>query len=153
MQKLPSPSHGAKAERLDALTGLRFVAAFAIVLHHSRNILPGVIPPGWPLDHGVSFFFVLSGFILTHVYPSLQDRTAVAQFFVARIARIWPAHVVAMLLVIAVFGVSFVAQSGTLPTIANVLLLHAWVPLPKYFFGYNAPSWSICSVSTCCSRC
>jgi peptidoglycan/LPS O-acetylase OafA/YrhL len=51
--------------RLDALTGLRFFAALAIVIHHTFRL------PEWPLPQSVSFFFVLSGFILAHVYPEL----------------------------------------------------------------------------------
>ena len=50
--------------------------------------------------HGVSFFFVLSGFILTYAYPTLPDAEAVRRFWVARFARLWPVHIVAALLFI-----------------------------------------------------
>ena len=44
------------------------------------------------LGQGVSFFFVLSGFILTFVYPTLDTGREVRGFWLARFARIWPAY-------------------------------------------------------------
>src|SRR5215211_4335877 len=90
--------------RLDGLTSLRFIAASMIVLSHT-TILFG-LPYAWldplPLDHGVSFGFVLSGFILAYVYPSLSWQKA-PRFWWARIARLWPAHLVGFLLVLVLF--------------------------------------------------
>ncbi len=61
------------AQKLDTLTGLRFFAAIAILIHHLRGFgLPKEVLEGWALDNGVAFFFVLSGFILAYVYPSLD---------------------------------------------------------------------------------
>src|SRR5688500_18317145 len=89
-------------KKIDALTSLRFVAAALIVLHHSRGLFDFDQSLGDPfqLSQAVSFFFVLSGFILTYVYPSLGD-TGARRFFLARVARIWPAHVAAFLLIVA----------------------------------------------------
>jgi peptidoglycan/LPS O-acetylase OafA/YrhL len=88
----------AQKARLSALTTLRFIAASGIVLHHLRGpLLPNDAFAAWPLDNAVSFFFVLSGFILAYTYPKLERPGAVRDFFVARIARIWPVHLVAAL--------------------------------------------------------
>lgn len=76
-------------EKLHALTSLRFFAAAMIVVYHSA-VPFGVLNPRWltiRFDAGVSFFFVLSGFILTHAYWSLDMRGA-GRFLVARVARI-----------------------------------------------------------------
>src|ERR1043165_7204483 len=90
--------------KLNALTGLRIVGAGMIVVHHSRMLKIAV--PAYAWDHGVSFFFVLSGFILAYAYPSLDSRRDVFNFLGARIARIWPAHIAALLLAMVLLRMS-----------------------------------------------
>jgi peptidoglycan/LPS O-acetylase OafA/YrhL len=130
-------------QKLNALTSLRFFAAAAVVILHSQgNFLPFELPWGWPFSAvGVSFFFVLSGFILFHVYPELPTGRDVVRFWVARAARLWPLHLFALLLLFAT--VSNRGEEGALPFVANVFLVHAWVPMKDFFFGYNSVSWSI----------
>jgi peptidoglycan/LPS O-acetylase OafA/YrhL len=120
--------------RLSALTGLRFVAASMVFVLHS---VPQ--PEKWlALDQGVSFFFVLSGFILTYIYPDLPNFAAVKRFYIARIARLWPLHLLTMLFVVGIAGIpSFEAL------VLNASLLQAWVPIQRIYFSYNAVSWSI----------
>ncbi len=122
--------------QLPALTGLRIVAAGMIVANHSRAL--NIPVPNYALDHGVSFFFVLSGFIIAYAYPKLDNKGEVFNFIAARIARIWPAHIVALLLVIAVIQMPLDRKF-----VANALLLQGWVPSSPWYFSYNAPSWSI----------
>ena len=69
--------------KLDALTGLRFFAAALIVAEHATMLR--VRLPAWGYDHGVSLFFVLSGFILAHVYPQLDDWRSACRFLVLRV--------------------------------------------------------------------
>jgi peptidoglycan/LPS O-acetylase OafA/YrhL len=129
---------------LAPLTSLRFFAAFAIVVHHVRgHFLPADILAAWPLDQGVSFFFVLSGFVLTHVHSDLTlTRTDLQNFFVARFARIWPAHVFAIVLLLTLVGTSRV--DGPPPSfLLNLLLLQGWVPIKDVFFSYNGLSWTV----------
>jgi peptidoglycan/LPS O-acetylase OafA/YrhL len=121
---------------MNALTGLRIVAAGMIVAHHSRGLQIPV--PNYALDHGVSFFFVLSGFIIAYAYPKLDSKGEVFNFIVARIARIWPAHFAALLLVVTLLQMPLDRTF-----VANALLLHGWVPSWPWYFSYNAPSWSI----------
>src|SRR5260370_9304602 len=95
------------ASKLDALTGLRFFAAFAIVIHHSRGtFLTADRLSDWPLDSAVSFFFVLSGFVLTHVYPQLPSREHIGKFLFSRFSRIWPVHLFSLFLTL--FFLSYV---------------------------------------------
>jgi peptidoglycan/LPS O-acetylase OafA/YrhL len=131
---------------IHALTSLRFFAAAAIVLHHSQGNFGVPLRVGAPfvLDHAVSFFFVLSGFILTHIHGGLAKGQRSA-FLVARIARIWPGHIGALALLLVVFG-AYATDSGVFDPsvfISNALLLQAWIPFRSYFFSYNGATWSV----------
>src|SRR6202008_2295743 len=85
--------------RLPSLTGLRFVAAFGVFGLHAYSLVKLTDPiarRGAQLlfdagDLGVSFFFVLSGFVLTW---SARPGRGPLRFWQGRIARIWPAYLV-----------------------------------------------------------
>ncbi|WP_216623207.1 acyltransferase family protein [Corallococcus exercitus] len=88
-------------QHLDALTGLRFLAAAHVVAYHVYHLVfTGTeAPPGLHglLDSGyvgVSFFFVLSGFILGYNYLERPPDTHEARkaFWVARFARVYPVY-------------------------------------------------------------
>ena len=140
-------------EQLKALTSLRFFAALWVVLFAywpnlaGAGAAPGFIQKGFL---GVELFFVLSGFILCHVYlPSWQDaRFRYGKFIWARVARVYPLHLATLagigLLAAAamVAGVSVgagILSWDTLP--AHVLMVHAWGFAAEA--GWNHPSWSI----------
>lgn len=142
---IAAPSAG-RVTRLQSLTSLRFFAAGCIVLAHIQGNLathPSFAYP-FALEQGVSFFFVLSGFILTYVYPRLDIRGA-RRFVVARFARIWPMHIVALLVFLAL--VPSYARSSVVnvpwTTLVTILLLHAWFPIPNIYAAFNLVSWSI----------
>ncbi|MEI7435498.1 MAG: acyltransferase [bacterium] len=133
--------------RLAALTSLRFFAVVAIVVGHTQGCF------GIPLNfmepfnqcQAVSFFFVLSGFILTWVYPAL-DGPAVKTFLLARFARIWPAHMAALLLLLLLFAPDerFLTETTRWwMVLANLSLTHAWIPFQACGYHFNAVSWSI----------
>jgi len=127
---------GIQVEKLRALTGLRFIAAAFILVHHGRAF--HIQEPPLLLDHGVSLFFVLSGFILSHVHPKLVGCEAIRTFLILRVARIWPAHVVTLLAAAVLFQP---VVDGKL--VANLLLVQAWIPLSPWYFSFNGVSWSI----------
>ena len=137
---------------LRALTTLRFLAAAWVVLytawpHLNVGFTPTAVSKGYL---GVEVFFVLSGFILSHVYlqPAGEKRFSYTGFLWARIARVYPLHLVT-LAGMAVLGVGAalaglaVSDSLTdwrsLP--AHLTLTHAWGLAPTSAF--NHPSWSI----------
>jgi peptidoglycan/LPS O-acetylase OafA/YrhL len=134
--------------QIPSLTALRFLAAAMIVLYHSNLSFPidkrGFIA-SCALEQGVSFFFVLSGFILYYSYPLLESKRQVADFLSARFARVWPAHISAVLLFMALSADWWLPKGATVPwiTLANVCMLQAWIPQSRAFFSLNAPSWSI----------
>lgn len=122
-----------------------------IVVLHSDGLfgLPKNMLSDFPLEQGVSFFFVLSGFILTYVYPDLKAAGARRRFIWARIARIWPLHFATFLA-----AAILLPQSALFPytddianklgiAVANVLLVQSYIPNISYYFGFNSVSWSI----------
>lgn len=124
--------------RIEQLTSLRFFAALAIVFHHLMGQM-GVGEIYLPLGQGVSFFFVLSGFILTYVYPSLPDTREIVGFWRARVARIWPAHIASFLLGWWLLGYKIEPLTAS----AYLILVQAWIPIWDFYFAYNAVAWSI----------
>ena len=93
---------GPVPSRLDSLTGLRFFAAEMVVIHHFSNF--ATLPFLWRYQGfgatGVTFFFVLSGFVLTW---SFRPADTPGRFYWRRFARIWPLHAVTTLLALPVF--------------------------------------------------
>lgn len=126
--------------KINSLTSLRFFAAAMIVVLHSWEMLGwvGMYLNTYSLVQGVSFFFVLSGFILTYVYPTLNTREAIGRFFIARFARIWPAHLFSFILLFR-----FNVWNFSLVALTNLIMVHSWIPLKEYFFSFNSVSWSI----------
>ena len=95
----------------------------------------------------MDFFFILSGFILAYVYrPGFANgKYRFFDFILARIARIYPVHLVTLL-----FWVGLGAWSGFLWShdrfgipgfVSNLLMIHAWNVLPQN--TWNFPAWSI----------
>lgn len=138
-------SVAAGQKHIKSLTGLRIFPAVAIVLIHSGEHFPALTNASgaFAVTQLMTFFFVLSGFILTLNYPSIRDWKATFSFYFARFARVWPAHASCLLLLIFLIPETFRVTSTTLPMfLANISLAHAWIPSWKYFFSFNAPSWS-----------
>ena len=143
------------------LTGIRFVAAFWVLLYHLQDpldrigvmdipVLSDVIRVG---RLGVDLFFALSGFIITHTYlRRLGPRLAVGatvEFWWLRLARVYPVHFV----MLNVAGIAIVAQTWVTGVtkdrpwltvgdyLRNVLLIQEWGPHPDR--GWNVVAWSL----------
>lgn len=128
----------ARPNKLDSLTSLRFFAAAGVVVHHLMD---------WQIPHinfdfgvGVSFFFVLSGFILTYVYQAPQQK--LGKYYLARVARIFPLHI-ATLLFAALFLVPGYTARGPLEFVQNLFLLQSWTPTFASVFSYNHVAWTL----------
>jgi peptidoglycan/LPS O-acetylase OafA/YrhL len=139
------PRSARRHGQLGALTGLRFFAALAVVFYHVPFVLPKSVSltllPNGAL--GVSFFFILSGFILTHVYAD----TAFTKigFYRKRFARIVPLHLLTFVVWTMLFFNTWgnPLQDKLNSGIANILLLQAFFSGQLFNLGYNAVSWSI----------
>jgi peptidoglycan/LPS O-acetylase OafA/YrhL len=144
------------ARYVPPLTGIRALAALLVLgLHADQNVPAGaasVLPFLGRGYLGVDFFFVLSGFIITHVYSSSlaqPNRNAVQIFLWHRFIRLYPVHVTVLSVLVALI---YLARAADIPLNNpqdwraseipwQLTLLHAWGVLPKA--GWNAPSWSI----------
>lgn len=141
-----------KVEALDALTSLRFFAAAYVVAFHYDRYFFASAPR---LDavllgfSGVTFFFVLSGFILAYNYAAVDFSApgAKPRFYRARVARIAPVYLLALAVHLPWF-VGWVLKTpqplqGLMASGAVLapLGLHAWVPGAAC--SLDCPSWSI----------
>ncbi|MFP3850845.1 acyltransferase family protein [Pseudomonas sp. W5-01] len=145
-------------KRFQVLDGFRGICALSVAVYHIHM----------PLSFGewaffrnahylVSFFFVLSGFVMVHTYGQrLATTDQFRQFFITRTFRLYPLHVFVLLFAIALEVVkmgaehagitfnqaSFTGQRAPQEIIPNLLLLQSWWPgfNPQSF---NFPAWSI----------
>ncbi|MEZ1314416.1 acyltransferase [Pseudomonas fluorescens] len=124
-----------------SLTGLRFIAAMMVFFSHFplpplHDRLTVIQESGYA---GVTFFFLLSGFILSLNYlDSLSKFSFLStyNYFVSRFARIYPVYI------FCVFFVYFSrGANGTITT--YVLATQAWNPEYWIAFGLVSQSWSI----------
>ncbi len=139
-------------EHIRPLTSLRFLAAMWVVVYAfwpdlGLSFTPNIVAKGYL---GVEMFFVLSGFILCHVYLKTvgEGGFKYGGFLWARLARVYPLHLFTLIGVGALgvaalaAGMAIDANILSLPALpANLLLLHAWGFAPVS--GWNHPSWSI----------
>jgi peptidoglycan/LPS O-acetylase OafA/YrhL len=137
------------AADLPALTSLRFFAAGMIFVFHLREYAPSdwSVAIGPAMYHGVSFFVVLSGFVLTHVYAGRNFSWR--RFYLARVARIAPLHLATLALLLAAIPMPYaVGQKlgvgeAALALALKVFMLDAWVPTRAVLQSWNNVSWSI----------
>ncbi|WP_405866893.1 MULTISPECIES: acyltransferase family protein [unclassified Streptomyces] len=141
--KSPPP---AAAPSLPSLTGLRWVAALLVFGLHVNNFgyfggtAGRIVTWGFGAGaSGVSFFFVLSGFVLTW---SARPGDRAPAFWRRRIARVLPVHLVTAAIALLM---AYTLAHQTKPTLhqvaANVLLVHSW--WRPWWQTLDPVSWSL----------
>lgn len=135
---------------LPSLTGARWWAALAVFFLHVLVFLP-VFPfqktelfanihefiPMQLGSAGVTYFFVLSGFI---IYWSNSHMSSVWGYIKRRLFKLYPTHILtAVIFMIA----ASVPLSNFVVWVPNMLLIHTWVPGWTKLGGLNVPSWSL----------
>jgi peptidoglycan/LPS O-acetylase OafA/YrhL len=143
------------------LTSVRALAALEVVLLHTLFELGGPSVRALPLilregltsgGLAVSFFFVLSGFILTYTYSNRDGglKGTPQKFWRARVARIYPLYFLAFAMdaprAISFFLGSAASLASALAKIgiaglAYLTLLQSWHP--RVTNSWNTPGWSL----------
>ena len=127
---------------LDTLTSFRFFAAVLVFIFHV-----GILTKYQTGYLGVSFFFILSGFILAYSYShkiTSLSHLELKKFYIARLAKIYPIHILTFLLAIPYYfliplkhdPILYVFQAFT-----NILLVQSFIPFGN--ISFNGVSWSL----------
>lgn len=137
-----------KRSRLPALTGLRSFAALNLVFFHYSN-------PQWfgwfaPIVNSgyisVSFFLLLSGFILTYNYAErgAKGELGAARFWKARLSRLYPVYLFTLLISVGMLMEEYHSQTPGMfaaGLVLTPLLLQGWHPVLATF--WNTPAWTL----------
>ncbi|MDR1243422.1 MAG: acyltransferase, partial [Deltaproteobacteria bacterium] len=132
---------------LPSLASLRFFAALYVACWHvslvwqNFSFFAAFSRAGWI---GVSFFFILSGFVLMWNFNIDGNKK---DFICRRIARIYPLHWLCLFIVIALYLATGKGMSGYhgnyIETFANFLLVHDWVLIGNIAQTWNGVSWTL----------
>ncbi|WP_162555847.1 acyltransferase family protein [Reichenbachiella versicolor] len=129
--------------RVEQLTFTRFIAALIVVIFHfGSNVYPFSLDLfSFLFERGdvfVSYFFVLSGFVMVLAYS--EKKIDYFKYLKRRVARIYPIHIVSL----AILFISYLLVSRNFPFFEFLIqsaLVHTWYP--KYSLILNYPSWSL----------
>jgi peptidoglycan/LPS O-acetylase OafA/YrhL len=140
------------------LTSIRFPFALLVVFNHHKHlfelagyhswgaVIPNLIDNGYI---GVTYFFVLSGFILTYTYADQFDGRFKEQFWIARFARIYPVYLLGVVLELPIvlqgipgsrIALPLSLEAGLTGTL-QITLMQAWVPGAA--LSWNSAGWSL----------
>ncbi len=145
------------------LDGLRFIAAFMVILQHVSDYKTYAVPAYSNIfkarisdlgRYGVTLFFVLSGFLITYLLLTEQKTKYsidIKKFYVRRILRIWPLYFAFGILIICTidFILGYLGVKSHSPIITNLIYLFTFTINFQLLFGaYNRGIievlWSVC---------
>jgi len=136
-----------RTRSFEGFDGLRAVASLMIVLHHTGFVSGATFHTHWGwyltrMDAGVPIFFVISAFLLTRPFVAaimdgrpLGDRR---RFWRRRAIRIFPAYIVATLIILVGHGIEVRGPTGLLFSLTLTHIYH-----PGRFISGITQSWSL----------
>ncbi|WP_040360105.1 acyltransferase family protein [Corynebacterium durum] len=158
----PSPS---RRPNLPSLTGARWWAAMLVYVLHALVFLPvypfqkselfrqiHTVVPMQLGSAGVTFFFILSGFLIYWSNSEVSGVSDALYYCRRRLTKIFPMHLITLVMFVLAsatvtassitWALSFDRLKVWLP---NALLIHTWNPDWAVLDGMNVPSWSLCA--------
>ena len=161
-------------EKFVALDWLRFALAIYLVLFHTLKEYGDIKAVQWIYSsmslgfYSTSTFFILSGFLLAHVYIGRDQGRHLdyKRFWIKRFASLYPIHILALIIVLPLMvinagGIAQItvtpntndwAEGGSMAShvlgmggfmsnlLLHVSLLHAWNP---FYTTFNFATWSL----------
>lgn len=128
--------------KIQQLTFTRFIAALAIVIYHygmgsylfNNTYISFIFQQA---NIGVSYFFMLSGFVMIIAYGNLENINFF-QYIKNRLARIYPLYVLAVILIA---GASLFKNVSFVDIILHLSMMQTWIPEKATII--NPPGWSL----------
>lgn len=127
---------------IETLHSLRFVFIMLIVFSH-------IIGKSFDFggECGVSFFFILSGFVLSLGYGKKvkQGYFQTPKFLLRQLLKFYPLHLLT-LVVCVLLDARLGRYYDICHLLPNILLLQSWIPFDEYYFVANGASWFLCDI-------
>jgi peptidoglycan/LPS O-acetylase OafA/YrhL len=134
-------------QRLDQLTFTRFAIILLVLFYHGGGGIYFDFLRQFPFSEillaaptGVSYLYVLSGFVMALVYFRPNEKFDIAGYWRARVIRIYPLYLIGFLLT-CYFYVDTILRIKPQKILANIFVVQAWIPAYSQSFNYAA--WSM----------
>lgn len=130
--------------RIRTLQGARFL--FVVFIYMSHCVTANIANPfDFGGEFGVSFFFILSGFVLSWGYgPRVSSgEFSTKQFFWRHFWRLYPLHVLLYIIVLVLdwrIGYTY----DWIQMLTSLMLVQSWIPWNHTLYTVNAVSWFLC---------
>ena len=134
---------------------MRGVAAMMVVLLHSRSQFHSLFYFGQSYSQlitlggiWVDYFFILSGFVLSHAYcrnfKTAVKASAYFQYLIARVGRLYPLHLATLLVCVIGLYLGFMNPNHPAGSLwQSAFLVHGISADRITSIGWNEPSWTI----------
>ncbi len=159
---------GLSHKKIPVLDAFRFFASVLVVLVHYEVIFGESVVYGTFATTAVSWFFIVSGFILSYTYPSLDSLQDYRRFYFHRIIRIYPVYFLAVVVSSLFVSLNYLAIGDeffsevnrpfelihdlpeqkeaaffTLATLRHLVFAQSVGSVETFKLVFNGPLWSI----------